>query len=139
MAARTLAVALLLVAGVLTGCIGGKDDTPTTLKKGNVQLNDTFTKPPDGREGNISAFSETNQTEKTGIGASVHTHDYWQGKNRLTIVDQDVAFDPSIGTDGATADFNVPQKGTAINVVPEGAGTVEVLISNPQRQACEPF
>jgi hypothetical protein len=77
-----LAVALL---SVLAGCFGagkgGHDEKPLATT-GNATLLPNETAAPDGR-GTISAFNETNKTEKTGIGAMMHTHDYWHGKSRI--------------------------------------------------------
>src|ERR1051325_11014734 len=81
-----VALALLtLSAPALAGCLkapdGPADDNVTAQNgPGTVQPNETAA--PDGR-GQISAFNETNKTETTGIGAMMHTHDYWGGKERL--------------------------------------------------------
>ena len=78
----SLVAALVLTTG-LAGCIGGNDDEPIETDNTNQSqdLPENATFAPDGR-GDISAFKETNKTE-TGMGGTMHAHDYWQGKERL--------------------------------------------------------
>ena len=78
----SLIAAIVLTSG-LAGCIGGGKDEPVEPQDANsTGLPDNATVAPDGR-GDISAFKETNKTETTGIGAMMHEHDYWGGKERL--------------------------------------------------------
>lgn len=133
MAVRALALALVLVGGLFAGCIGGKDEAPTTVRKANVTLNNTFAKPPDGREGEVSAFKETNQTE-SGAGGIAHTHDYWAGRDRITLFSLDSFMAPNTGgANEATAVFGVPKP----TLVYEGTSGVEFTVSDPKRHACE--
>ncbi len=132
-AARTLFVALAILSVGLAGCIGAKNGGKADVKLGNVTKTDTFTTPPDGRSGNISAFSETNKTE-TGAGGIAHTHDLWAGRSRVTIFQGRVSMDPTPNDQNqATTSFHIAQPG----LVYEGTGSVEVSISDPQRKVCE--
>jgi len=74
-----------MVLATLAGCIGNKDG-PVTPESTNqtTTLLPNQTEAPNGA-GKISAFNETNKTETTGIGAMMHTHDYWHGKERLEV------------------------------------------------------
>jgi hypothetical protein len=118
------------------------------------------TNAPDGR-GAISAFNETNKTETKGIGAMMHQHDYWKGKERL----EDVAWidsgliplpllpckksDNSCTLGGSTPDADTYPALTAIadydlaapptmGMVYEGTKTVEVKLKDLTGPAGEP-
>ena len=82
MLGRASLIVFVLVGASLAGCISGKKEDKVeteTSKPAGLLPNETVA--PDGRA--ISAFNETNKTETTGIGAMVHTHDFWKGKERL--------------------------------------------------------
>jgi hypothetical protein len=117
----------------LAGCIGGKDNGGQQLTTTSSKNQSVFTAPPDGRNGSISAFSETNQTVMGGDGAA-HPHDYWQGKTRITLFDLDAMMAPNTGGQNpSTSTFSVP-KGT---LVYEGTNSIEFTISDPKRHVCE--
>jgi hypothetical protein len=85
MLGRAVFVSVLMVSGVLVGCIGGTEEPKIENQTStNNTLLPNETVAPDGR-GSISAFNETNKTETKGIGAMMHTHDYWKGKERLDV------------------------------------------------------
>lgn len=136
MAVRALFVAALLLAGVFAGCLGGKDE-PVAVKKTTAANNTTFVKP-DGRGGDFSAFQETNKTETTGIGASMHDHDYWKGRTRVTLFDLTTPMEPNPDdSNEAYRVFHVPlPSATNDGVVYEGTGSVDFTISDPKRHAC---
>lgn len=133
-AVRAWSLAVLVVAMGLAGCIGAKDDKGANVKLGNVTNDAVFVKPPDGRGGQITAFEETNRTEASGIGAMAHTHDYWNGRTRVTLFDVQTFMAPnSGGANPSTVTLYVPKGG----LVFEGTNSVEFTISDPQRHACE--
>lgn len=134
MVARSAAfLAVFTLLGVYaSGCIGAKDPvtaanftnkTPTT----NATCFDSCTK--------IVAFNETNKTE-TGAGGVDHTHDYWAGKSRMTIMTRPVAMRPAGATSSvaykAVTDFHPPQGA----FVYEGTASVEITLTSPTRHAC---
>src|SRR4051794_15541540 len=94
-AVRTVLVVLVLLGVGLAGCIGKDDDGKASVKLGNVTNTSTFTQPPDGRAGAISAFNETNVTVAGGEGMA-HHHDYWQGKTRQTVFTGRVEMQPGL-------------------------------------------
>ena len=81
---RALALAALLLALPLAGCAEDADPAPVEAAKANASLPDV---------GNMTspAASETNAS----LGAMPHLHDYWQGKERVTILDEDYTVDPA--------------------------------------------
>lgn len=83
--------ALVLLAAlpmVLVGCIGADDDAPVDpAATANDSDTNQTTKLPDGRD--FAAADETNKTEE-GVGGVEHKHDYWHGKEQVTIYDRDV-------------------------------------------------
>ena len=89
MLVRALAVASLFLMTALAGCLGGEEapqdpvDTQNTNTSNNVIDANESTTAPDGR-GKIQAFEETNKTE-SGVGGMEHTHDYWQGRERIDV------------------------------------------------------
>ncbi|MEA3201862.1 MAG: hypothetical protein QOE90_3290 [Thermoplasmata archaeon] len=114
MLGRAWLIVLLMGASALVGCIGGKDDhkeaPASTNTTGTILANQTD--QPNG--GQISAFKETNATETSGIGASMHAHDYWGGQTRKIIWQTDTGLIPfPLLPDGkpagtAIADFDIP-------------------------------
>lgn len=88
MLTRALTLACLLLTVTFAGCLGGDEAPPQvapqdTNDTDNVLDANDSTTAPDGR-GDLSAFKETNKTE-TGVGAMEHTHDYWQGRERIDV------------------------------------------------------
>ncbi|MFP5356389.1 MAG: hypothetical protein ACLGIK_14785, partial [Gemmatimonadota bacterium] len=86
---RTLtpAIALLFATAAFAGCIGAEEggaplEEQTAPTVDNV-LTEDEAETPDDRE--ISAFKETNKTEASGVGAMMHSHDYWQGRERIDV------------------------------------------------------
>lgn len=129
MAARGL-VAVLTLATLLAGCIGGEPVSDAGMVVNTSTLNDTA---PDGR-GNIIAFDETNETEM-GAGGVDHHHDLWSGKSRVVMFEQVAMMDPGPGDQNrAEATFR-PKMGTFVF---EGTASVEFTISDPERHVCEP-
>jgi hypothetical protein len=112
----------------------------------NASLNDSETVAPNGA-GKISAFNETNQTEKSGLGSMMHTHDYWGKDTRKVILQMDAGLVPlplmpckQPGCDftqsgqtyppgTAIADFDIPAP-PAGGMVYEGTDHLEVLFKN---------
>lgn len=90
--ALVFSVALLVPLAGLAGCFG-KDEPPVTDDKGALnQSNVTPTALPDGRE--FEAAKETNATvSNETLDGQMHMHDYWHGKETVTIFDQDVSVD----------------------------------------------
>ncbi|MFA5861703.1 MAG: hypothetical protein WDA16_08405 [Candidatus Thermoplasmatota archaeon] len=129
MAARGFAAALIVISTVLAGCINGGNDT-VPVKATTNQLGSNATCFDSCSS--IVAFEETNKTE-VGAGGVDHPHDYWAGRERVTLFTTDAAMDPTPGS-SASIDFRPPQ-GT---FVWEGTDHIEFTLSNPQRHACEP-
>lgn len=132
MAARTLLAVLLFIGAGLAGCISGDDPTEE-----DPQVNDSkgpTTEMPQGRDGKIIAFEETNATE-SGMGGVDHHHDYWAGRNRVVIFEERAAMEPSPDDQNrAFVNFRPPQGA----LIYEATASVEFTISDPERQACEP-
>lgn len=86
---RRLVTLLVALPLVLTGCLGfGKDDEPVdTSAVNDTNESEVPETLPDGRE--FVAGDETNKTEE-GVGGVIHQHDYWKGKEQVTIYDRDV-------------------------------------------------
>ena len=83
MNARAALLAALLVALPLAGCAEDADPAPVEAAAANASL-------PDAETMTSPAASETNAS----LGAMPHLHDYWQGKERVTVLDQDYTVDP---------------------------------------------
>lgn len=86
---RVLVVIGLVVLS-LAGCV---TDAPPVegvevTSADDAEANTTL---PDGRE--FAALEETNKTEK-GLGGRVHEHDYWGGKDRVVIFEDEVSPGP---------------------------------------------
>lgn len=90
--ALILLVALLFPLAGLAGCIG-KDKPPVEDDTGAMnQSNVTPTSLPDGRE--FAAAKETNNTvSNETLDGKMHMHDYWHGKETVTIYEDDVSID----------------------------------------------
>jgi hypothetical protein len=131
-------VVLLFATTAFAGCIGAStEDEPLADQKApttNNVLDEDEAQAPDDRE--ISAFKETNKTESSGIGAMMHAHDYWQGRERVdvtNIVGGLIPFplkpggpdsDMPYGT--AIADFDIPSED---GLIFEGTSQVELLLN----------
>lgn len=76
-----LPVALLFMAAALSGCLGG-DDAPAAIPEGEEVANE-------------SAAVDDGTTEMaTDVGHMPHLHDYWQGRESVTVMDADVEVEP---------------------------------------------
>lgn len=87
-------VALLVLGSALAGCldrgaeVAGDDPAATTKQgAGGFAANESLANVTD--DGSM----EANET----LGAVPHLHDYWDGKERVTLMDEDVAIDPFTG------------------------------------------
>jgi hypothetical protein len=120
---RAVLAVLLIVSA---GCIGGKDETPSSA------VNNTTTPQATCFDGcaNLAAFNETNITEE-GVGGIEHHHDMWEGRERVLMFEEQAMISPG----GTTATFRPPQG----KMVYEGTASIEFTISDPQRHACEPL
>lgn len=80
---KAAALALVLVALSLAGCAEDDPEPEAQAAATNASAVDV---------GNMTdpAASETNAT----LGSMPHLHDYWQGRERATILDQDFTVDP---------------------------------------------
>lgn len=126
-------VPLLFVALAFAGCLGGGEEVTAADEEAT---NDTGASAaesmPDGREGKLIAFEETNVTEE-GEGGVDHRHDYWQGRERVTIAEQNVRMMQWAGATEAVGEVVL----AADALVYEGAAKVEMTFSAPKRRACE--
>lgn len=134
MKATARLLVLLMLGTLVAGCLGSDASEPVEAA-GSEELDHAPTPGmtrPDGRDGTFIAFEETNATEE-GAGGLDHHHDMWQGRDRVTLVEQDVKMVPA--AQGAPfARIRLPSDA----LVFEGTGTVEVHFSNPQRRVCAP-
>lgn len=78
-----LVLALLLTGG-LAGCLGGGKEEPAPV----VNRSATAATPI------VDTGNATNTTTESAMTTMAHGHDYWQGKERLTLIDQDVDVSP---------------------------------------------
>src|SRR5581483_5692636 len=136
MLGRAILLIALVASGALAGCIGGKDDPAVDKqslgnKTGVVDANQSAA--PNGA-GQLSAYKETNATETSGIGASMHPHDYWHGQTRKVIWQTGIALIPlplepeGLPPGTAIADFSLPP-GTEHNLTFEGTDHLELLMT----------
>lgn len=130
---RGVLVAVLVVLVLAAGCFGAAKE-PAKPAAANATTHAPNATMPDGREGAIVAFAETNATE-SGAGGVEHRHDYWQGRERVTLGEGVVTLGAA-ATNASGAAASLPLDGKAL--VYEGAGAVEVTLSDPQRRACVP-
>src|SRR5581483_7327327 len=80
-----LLVAALFVTGGLAGCLGG---SPAPAKPAAVNVSAASSGPG-------VAVDTGNSTNASGdMGQMVHMHDYWAGKERVRILDQDINVQP---------------------------------------------
>lgn len=128
---RALVVGLLVLAP-LAGCVSEAPASGVELDGADAPAVDPTTPLPDNRSGTFNAFEETNATER-GSGGLEHDHDYWLGRDRVDIFSDRVRMDEFPSPGGGAAFLALPQ-GT---LVFEGTATVEVVLSKPQRHACE--
>ena len=141
MAGRAWLIVLVVLGAALGGCLGGDAPPADDLSaqgndttEGVLDANDS-TAAPDGR-GDIAAFKETNKTE-TGMGGMMHAHDYWQGRERVTLLERDMWFVP-LPVQPCRADGQCYPPGTSIAdidlpepmLVYEGTDHLEVKFSN---------
>jgi hypothetical protein len=117
-----LAVVLLL-AIPLAGCLGGeKVESAGT----DAAAAEALAAAPEGR-GRILAFEETNATED-GVGGLDHHHDYWEGRERVTLLEKRASYGASTGDRWVTLR---PAQG---DFVFEATEAVEVVASAPTRE-----
>lgn len=137
MAARTLLAVLALTSVAFTGCIAG-DEPQEEGPLVNTSGAGPTMEMPDGREGKIVAFEETNMTE-AGVGGVDHHHDNWGSQTRMVLFESEQSMNAfPDGQNRAYTTFNVPYPSPgATGIVFEGTGQVEVTISEPSRRACE--
>lgn len=120
----------LLVLALLAGCLGGAgEEAPAAVGEAVNASAGTPLAPPDNRSGGFAAFEETNATT---VGA--HRHDAWQGRTRVEILRERVGM--ALSGDRDAVAVARPPEGDAFLVF-EGAGSVEVVLSRPERRACE--
>ncbi|HEX2021765.1 MAG TPA: hypothetical protein VHH36_03580 [Candidatus Thermoplasmatota archaeon] len=127
---RVPPLVLMLLLPPLAGCIGGDDAVkPQEEAKPNETLPDGAL--PDGRR--AIAYEATNRTEG-GAGGVDHRHDYWEGREQVTLVAGSVAlsvlplFPGGQGTTRSTGVVRIPAPG----LVYEGAVAVEFTLGAPQ-------
>jgi hypothetical protein len=128
-------VVLVLCGATLAGCLGGSGGAPKPkadatgagagASASNASTNDTSA-------GTLDA-SDTNKS----LGAMPHMHDYWKGRERVTLMDNDVVIDAGMamrytffdvlrGTPGVGgAQFTLPDE----QIVYEGTGKMEVTLT----------
>lgn len=134
--AWTASTLLLLIGGIMSGCIGGNDEdgedgvtAQTGDGNGVLDANETAV-APDGR-GEISAFKETNATEM-GSGGNMHDHDNWGGETRKVIAQWESGLIPiPLFPDGkaagtAIADYDIPEP----YLVYEGTSQLELVFND---------
>jgi hypothetical protein len=136
MAARSVAVVLTLLSLAWAGCIGGGDDVKPSDVKANTTVENATCFDSCSK---VVAFQETNKTMGTGLDSVNHHHDYWAGRNRVTIFETPAMMTPQQFASADTvnykaeATFHPPQN----TFVYEATEAVEFTIANPQRHACE--
>lgn len=121
----------LVLALLLAGCFGADEEPVTSATTTSPTTEGPRDQPPDGREGRIAAFNETNRTENGTAGLD-HTHDYWAGRERVTLMEGRVGMRAATMTRVSTARLTMPAEA----LVYEGTGQVEVTLSAPERRAC---
>lgn len=131
MLARVLLVAAVFLGAGLAGCIGNDDDAPGAVADGTNKTGVTDV-PPDGRDGKIVAFEETNATEE-GVGGVDHDHDYWAGRARVVMFEREAWMEPYPDDQNrAYSTFTPPQN----TFVYEATASIEFTIANPERRLC---
>jgi hypothetical protein len=124
---------VLVVALLAAGCVA--HDAPKASPASaapNASANLSKAALPDGRAGSFAAFNETNRTE-AGAGGLEHRHDYWQGRERVTIYQGHVGFFLSGGK--PVTRLQLPNA----SLVFEGTDHLEATFANPVRRACAPL
>ena len=109
---RSVALAALLLVLPLAGC--AEDGGPAPVEPATADAS-----PPDAPGATAPGASETNAT----LGGMAHLHDYWQGRERVTVLDQDYTVDPpSAAFWGAFMFYytHEPSVGGAFVELPEG-------------------
>lgn len=129
-------VALALAAFIaLAGCMRpGAEEPVDAQSEASAETNVSREALPDERGGEFAAFNETNATEE-GVGGIDHRHDYWQGRDRVAIIEEDVHMFSCCYTTkpGARSGFFEIEPGA---LVYEGTGKVVVTLSEPVRRSC---
>lgn len=105
--------AALLLGAALAGCMGGDEPAPAPAPAAtNMTVLDTNTTVDDGT------------TEMPmDVGHMPHLHDYWQDKERITIMDEEIAIDPftAIGFTFMDVFMGTPAVGGTFVQLPDGA------------------
>jgi hypothetical protein len=115
----TLAFLALLLVGAagLSGCMDNGGDAP-------AEKTDAAAAPADAPVATNATVDDGTAEMPKDLGAKPHAHDYWTGKERITLLDQDVQVDPFTAV--FFSFFNVfgshtPAVGGAIVQLPDGA------------------
>lgn len=131
---RPLLLALTLFAPALAGCIGGGDDDGS-IDSATTEQGGANTSSPTGR-GSIVAFEETNKTEE-GAGGVDHHHDYWEGRDRVVIFEQNEKMHPMAARNTASYEAVATFRPVPGAMIYEATERVEFTITNPERHVCE--
>lgn len=138
MAWRGFALALLAVVPGFAGCFGGEDAAPAAIATSDAAaMNETPVNAtlPDDR-GESAGLKETNKTEE-GVGGTEHLHDYWQGRETVTVIDERIyvsyipLYPDGEGSDPRNVAYVKLPNGT---LVYEGTNKVTITVSDPQVQ-----
>src|SRR5438874_12656792 len=87
---RALPVALALLLA-FTGCFGKGSDVAPAGTNANNTTNATHNVTLPDRAGVCNGCVETNKTEN-GTGGVEHKHDYWKGREQVTLFQENVPF-----------------------------------------------
>lgn len=117
----TLAALVLLLVGAagLSGCMDSGGDTPTV----ETDPATTQAQSSTGADANATVDDGTTEMPKD-IGAKPHAHDYWTGKERVTLLDQDVQIDPFTAVFFSFVNvfgWQTPAVGGTVLQLPDGA------------------
>ena len=124
----SLPLVLLLLSAAFAGCVG--NDQPAPADAAAMATNESAL-------GNVTVDDGTTEMDMD-VGHMPHLHDYWLGKERVTVMDEDVEVDQFralqmtfintffLGTPGVGgAFFGLPEGG----LVYEGTGKMEIVAS----------
>lgn len=120
--------AALMLAGVFAGCLGSSGDAPAKPASANLT----------NATSNVTIDTGESTNASGSMGQMAHMHDYWQSKERVTLMDADVSVPPqqafmytfvNVLRDhqpavGGTA-FRLPDGATVF----EGTGRMEVTLT----------
>ena len=128
----SLLLPLLLVSGAFAGCLG--EDAPDAGD--DVAAQEEGASLPTGDEANVTVDDGTTEMPED-LGHQPHLHDYWMGRERVTLMDEDVTvdaftaffwtfFDVFRGTPGVGGTYVELPEG---QIVYEGTGKLELTVS----------